>query len=268
MPRPIWTGTIAFGLVSIPVKLYSAIEETTLDLDMLDKSNHGHIKYKRVNEETGKEVDYNNIVKGYKYEGRYIVLEKKDFEAAAAEKTKRIDIVSFVKENEIDPIYYDTTYYLGADKKDQKTYALLRDAMKKSEMVGLGTYVLRNKEHLGVIKVYKNALVLTKLHYETEIRSLQDYDIPADTVKSTAAEIDMAISLIKQLASPFDIGDYKDEYSEQLMSFIKKKAKGKAVSSTPTDKSMPKEVNTLMEQLKASLKTSSVAARRKTRKVE
>lgn len=268
MPRPIWTGSIAFGLVNIPVKLYSAIQEASLDLDMLDKKDHSNIKFKRVNEETGKEVEYANIVKGYKFDGRYIVLEKKDFEAAAAEKTKRIDIVSFVKESEIDPIYYDTTYFLGADKKDQKTYALLRDALKKSGMVGLGTYVLRNKEHLGVIKVYQNALVLTKLHFETDIRNLEDYDIPATSVKTSAPEIEMAIALIKQLASPFDISKYKDEYTVQLMEFIKKKAKGKVASPKSKPTAVPREVNTLMDQLKASLKTSTAASRRKAKKAE
>ena len=268
MPRPVWTGTIAFGLVNIPVKLYKAIEETSLELDMLDKKDHSNIKYKRVNEETGKEVEYANIVKGYKFDGRYVILEKKDFDAAAAEKTKRIDISSFVKESEIDPIYYDTTYFLGADKKDQKTYALLRDALKKSSMVGLGTYVLRNKEHLGVIKVYKNALILTKLHFESEIRNLDDFEIPTDSAKTSAPEIEMAITLIKQLAAPFDISKYKDEYTGQLMEFIKKKAEGKTAKTKTKSAPLPKEINTLMDQLKASLKTSTVASRRKVRKVE
>lgn len=268
MPRPIWTGSIAFGLVNIPVKLYSAIQEVSLDLDMLDKKDHSNIKYKRVNEETGKEVEYANIVKGYKLDGRYVVLEKKDFDEAAAEKTKRIDIVSFVNETEIDPIYYDTTYFLGADKKDQKTYVLLRDSLKKSGMVGLGTYVLRNKEHLGVIKVYKNALVLTKLHYQDDIRDLDDYGIPPASIKTSAPEIKMAISLIKQLASPFDISQYKDEYTGQLMELIEKKAKGKVTSPKAKPAAVPKEVNSLMEQLKASLKTSTAASRRKAKKVE
>jgi len=268
MPRPIWSGSIAFGLVNIPVKLYSAIEETSIDLDMLDKNGFSNIKYKRVNEDTGKEVTWGNIVKGYKLDGRYIVLEDKDFEKAAAEKTKRIDIVSFVKEKEIDPIYYDTTYYLGADKKDQKTYALLRDAMKKTEMVGLGTYVLRNKEHLGVIKVYKNALVLTKLHFESEIRDLEDYNIPPASVKSTAGEVKMATTLIEQLVEPFDISNYKDEYTEQLLKFIKEKAKGKVATPKKGTSPIPKETSSLMEQLKASLKTSTPASRRKAKKKE
>ncbi len=263
MPRPIWTGSIAFGLVNIPVKIFNAIEESSLDLDMLDKKDHSNIKYKRVNEGSGKEVPWDNIVKGYKMDGRYVILDEHDFEQAAAEKTKRIDIVAFVQEKEIDPIYYDTTYFLGADKADQKTYALLRDAFKKSGMVGLGTYVLRNKEHLGVIKVYKNALVLTKLHFENEIKSLDDFDIPTDAVKSSAAEVKMAVSLINQLSQPFDISRYKDEYTMQLLKFIKKKAKGKIFSPKATPSAVPKETDSLMEQLKASLSNSSAHSRRK-----
>jgi len=266
MPRPIWSGSIAFGLVNIPIKLFSAIQETTIDFDMLDKNGYSNIKYKRVNEDTGKEVVWADIVKGYKLDGRYIVLDDKDFEKAAPEKTKRIDIVSFVKENEIDSIYYDTTYYLGPDKKDQKTYALLRDAMKKTDMVGLGTYVLRNKEHVGIIKVYKNALVLTKLHFENEIRNLDDYNIPTESVKSTAAEVKMATSLIEQLVEPFDISNYKDEYTNQLLKFIKQKAKGKAPSPKEEPTPIRKESISLMEQLKASLKTSTPASRRKSKK--
>src|SRR5690606_32450178 len=226
------------------------------------------IKYKRVNEDTGKEVEWQNIVKGYQLDGRYIILEDKDFERASAEKTKRIEITAFIKEKEIDPIYYDKTYYLGANKKDQKTYALLRDAMKKTGMMGLGTYVLRNKEHLGVIKVYKNELVLTKLHFESEIRDLKDYDIPPASVKSTAGEVKMATSLIEQLEEPFDISKYKDEYTAQLLKFIKQKAKGKVASPKKESAPLPKETNSLMEQLKASLKTSGSSTRRTSKKKE
>src|SRR5690606_35180174 len=139
-----------------------------------------------------------------------------------------------------------------------------RDALKKTGMVGLGKYVLRNKEHLGVIKVYKNALVLTKLHFESEIRDLGDYNIPADSVKSTPAEVKMAVSLIEQLVEPFDISNYKDEYTEQLLKFIKQKAKGKTASPKKKSEPMPKESNSLIEQLKASLKTTSTTSRRKT----
>ncbi len=253
MSRPIWTGTIAFGLVNIPVKLYSAISASSLELDMLDKKDKSHIRYKRVNENTGKEVAWGNIVKGYKLNGNYIILEDKDFEQAAAEKTKRIEITSFIKEEEIDPIYYETTYYLEPEPKDQKPYALLRDAMKKSGMVGMGTFVMRTKEQLCVVKVLKNALVLSKIHFEDEIKPLDDFKIPTAAVKVTPAETKMAVALIESMKAPFDISDYKDRYTAQLLKFIENKAKGKKVAPAKAVKKLPEDVSDLLAQLKASL---------------
>jgi DNA end-binding protein Ku len=254
MARPIWTGTIAFGLVNIPVKLFSAISESTLDLDMLDKKDKSHIRYKRVNEKTGKEVEWGNIVKGYKIKNSYIVLEDKDFEHAAAEKTRRIEITSFVDVAEIDPIYYETTYYLEPEK-DPKPYALLRNAMDKSGVVAMGTFVMRNKEHLCVIKVLEHALVLSKIHFQHEIRALDDYKIPAASIKLNPSEIKMAVALIDSMKAPFDISDYKDEYTEQLIKVIKNKAKGKKIAEPKAAPKLPDEVSSLLEQLKASLST-------------
>lgn len=254
MARPIWTGTIAFGLVNIPVKLFSAISESTLDLDMLDKKDKSHIRYKRVNEKTGKEVEWGNIVKGYKIKNSYIVLEDKDFEHAAAEKTRRIEITSFVDVAEIDPIYYESTYYLEPEK-DPKPYALLRNAMDKSGVVAMGTFVMRNKEHLCVIKVLEHALVLSKIHFQQEIRSLDDYKIPAASIKLNPSEIKMAVALIDSMKAPFDISDYKDEYTEQLIKVIKNKAKGKKMTEPKAAPKLPDEVSSLLEQLKASLST-------------
>lgn len=264
MSRPIWTGTIAFGLVNIPVKLYSAISATSLELDMLDKKDKSHIRYKRVNENTGKEVAWGNIVKGYKLDGNYIVLEDKDFEQAAAEKTKRIEITSFVKEEEIDPIYYETTYYLEPDQKDQKPYALLREAMKKSGVVGMGSFVMRSKEQLCVVKVLKNALVLSKIHFEDEIRPLDEFKIPTAAVKVTPAETKMAVALIDNMKAPFDISQYKDQYTSQLMKFIENKAKGKKAAPVKAVKKVPEDVSDLLAQLKASLTGSKQAPVKKT----
>ncbi len=252
MARPIWKGTIAFGLVNIPVKLYSAVAESALDLDMLDKKDKSHIRYKRINENTGKEVSWKNIVKGYKLKGEYIILEDADFEQAAAEKSRRIEITSFVQENEIDPIYYDTTYYLEPDPKDQKTYALLRDAMKKKSVVGMGTFVMRNKEQLCVIKVLHQALVLSKLHFQQEIRPLDDYKFPGK-IKLSAPEVKMAVALIDSMQAHFDISSYEDEYKEQLLKFIRRKAKGKKTAPVKTTAAVPAEVSNLLDQLKASL---------------
>lgn len=252
MAKAIWTGSIAFGLVNIPIKMYSAISETNIDLDMLDKTDHQPIKYKRVNEKTGKEVAWKDIVKGFEMNGQYVVLDDKDFERAAAEKTKRIEIKAFVQQDEIDPIYFDTTYFLEPEKNNAHSYILLKNAMNKTGMVGLGSYVLRNREHLCIIKVYQNALVLTKIHFEHDIRSLDDLNIPEKDTKQNKAELDMAISLIENMKAPFDISPFKDEYTEQLMKFIEQKAKGK-VPKAPKTKELPKEVNSLMDQLKASL---------------
>ncbi|MGN6619189.1 MAG: Ku protein [Ilyomonas sp.] len=251
--RSIWTGAIGFGLVTIPVKLYSAVQKSELDLDMLDKKDLAHIKFKRVNENTGKEVDYANIVKGYDYEGKYVVLDDKDFEDAMPEKTKRVEIFQFVKEEEIDSIYYETPYYLEPDKNGAKPYVLMRDALSKAGMAGVGTFVLRNKEHLAVIKPYKNIILLSGIRFEEEVRSTEEIDVP-EKITTKPAELKMAMALIEQMTEPFDISKYKDTYTEQLMKVIEAKAKGTKVAQ-PKMKVVHKQTEDLMEQLKASLAT-------------
>lgn len=264
MARSLWTGTIAFGLVNINVKLFSAVTDSTLDFDMLDEKDKHRIRYKRVNEQTDKEVKWDRIVKGYKLNDSYVILTPEDFESAAAEKSKQINITSFVKEDQIDTIFYETFYYLEPGKNDQKPYALLRDAMTKIKMVGLGSFVMRNRENLCVIKVFKNALVLCKIHFEEEIRPLSDYNIPAASYKVNAAEINMAVSLIDQMKTDFDISAFKDEYTDNLLKLIKKKAKGKKYEAPKTvSQKLPDHVTTLLDQLKASLSGSSAPAIKK-----
>src|ERR1700744_5915928 len=158
--RSIWTGAIGFGLVNIPVKLFSATQGSELDLDMLDKKDQANIKFKRVNENTGKEVAWENIVKGYKLNDRYVILTDEDFEKASPEKSKIIEIAEFVDESEIDGIYYDSAYYLEPDKSGGKAYVLLRDALHKTGKVGFGSFVLRNKESLCRVKAMEDILVL------------------------------------------------------------------------------------------------------------
>lgn len=249
--RSIWTGAIGFGLVTIPVKLYSATQSSSLDLDMLDKSDQSHIRFKRVNENTGKEVEYANIVKAYDYEGKYVILTDKDFEAASPEKSKYIDIFQFVKEEEIDSIYYETPYYVEPDKNGTRPYALLREALKKAGMAGVGSFVLRNKEHLAVIRVYDKIILLNMIRYEEEIRDYSDLKIPAAS-EAKATELKMALELIKQMTEPFDISKYKNTYSEQLMKLIKARAKG-TKPKEPKLKVVHKQTEDIMEQLKASL---------------
>jgi DNA end-binding protein Ku len=251
--RAIWTGAIGFGLVNIPVKMYSATQSSTLDLDMLDKKDHSNIRFQRVNEKTGKEVAWENIVRGYKYNGEYVVLSDEDFKKASPEKSKIISIEQFVDLEEIDTIYYETPYYLEPEKTGAKAYALLRDALEKSKKVGLGTYVMRTKETIGLIKPMDDVLVLNKIRFSEEIRDHKELKVPDD--KSKPNELKMALALIDQLSGPFEIDKYKDTYSDQLMNLIEAKAKGKKITA-PKMTVVHSKSRDLMEQLKASLNTS------------
>lgn len=248
--RAIWSGAIGFGLVNIPVKLFSAVEQSELSLDMLDKKDHSNIKFQRINATTGKVVPWENIVKGYKVDDRYVVLNDEDFQRASPEKNKMIDIAEFASETEIDSMYYETPYYLQPEKSGAKAYALLRDALKKSGKVAIGTFVLRNRESLVTIKPYKDVLVLNKIRFAEEIRSTEDLTVPEANNKP--AEMKMAIELINQLTSKFDIKKYKDSYSDKLLKLIKEKAKGKKIAK-PTMKVVHSRSRDLMSQLKASL---------------
>ena len=256
--RPIWTGAIGFGLVNIPVKIYSATETSNLDLDMLDKKDHSHIKYQRVNETTGKEVEWGNIVKGYKMDNNYIVLDDKDFEVASAKKTKTIEISDFVKEDEISSIYYETPYYLEPDKSGTRPYKLLLDALTKSKKVGVATFVMRNKEALAILRPDKNVIVLNKIRFEQEIRDPNELTLPKNT-EVKPAELKMAMTLIDQLTDKFDISKYKDNYNDELLKLIHAKAKGKKIKA-PEMKVVHSKTKDLMDQLKASLEVKSKKA--------
>jgi len=250
--RAIWTGAIGFGLVNIPVKIYSAVEDSTLDLDMLDKKDHSHIKFKRVNEQTGREVAWDNIVKAYDYEGTYVVLDENDFAKAMPEKSKILSIEQFVKEEEIDSIYYETPYFLEPQKSGEKAYQLLVEALKKTGMAGIGTFVLRSKELLGVIRPYEdNILVLHKIRFGEEIRQTDELNLPAKKAIKPA-ELKMAVTLIEQLSGPFDSSAYRDTYSDELLKIIAAKAKGKRISVPKVKVTHTKSVD-LMAQLRASL---------------
>jgi len=248
--RAIWTGAIGFGLVNIPVKLFSAVQASELDLDMLDKNDNANIKFQRVNANTGKEVVWENIVRGYKIEDRYVVLDDEDFEKASPEKTKLIEISEFVDEKDIDSIYYETPYYLQPEKSGAKPYALLRDALKKTGKAGLGSYVLRNRESLVLIKAAGDLLILNKIRFQEEIRETDEIEVPS--VKIKPAEMNMAVQLIEQLTTNFDISRYKDTYNDKLLKLIMAKAKGKKPAEAKMEV-VHSRSRDLMEQLKESL---------------
>lgn len=225
--RSIWKGTIGFGLVSIPMKLYSAVQTSSLDLDMLDGRDQAHIKFQRINENTRKEVPYDKIVKGYKYkEDNYVIIEDSDFEAAAPEKTKTIEIESFVDIASVNPMYYETSYYAEPEAKSNKAYALLVQVLKKSKKAGLARFVLRSSESLCIVHPVGNALVVSRIRFQQQIRSSEDLNID-DKLTISKKELDMGLALVNQYAEDFDISKYEDTYQKKLMELIEAKAKGK-----------------------------------------
>ncbi len=248
--RALWSGALGFGLVNIPIKIYSATQDSSLDLDMLDKKDHSHIKFMRVNEHTHKEVTWENIVKGYDYNGKMVVLDDKDFKRASAVKSELIEISEFVKEEDINSMLYETPYFIVPDKSGNKAYALLKAALQKTKMTGLCTFILRNREHLAIIKPVGNLLILNKIRFAEEIRDTDEVNIPKSEVKPT--ELKMAITLIEQLSGKFDIKKYKDNYAASLMKVIKAKAKGQKIAE-PKLRVSHSTKKDLMAQLQESL---------------
>ncbi|MBC7746233.1 MAG: Ku protein [Flavobacterium sp.] len=255
--RSIWKGSIGFGLVNIPVKLYSAVQNSRINLDMLDGRDHEHIKFQRINEKTRKEVPFEKIVKGYPIDGNYVILEDQDFEDASPQKNKMIELENFVNIQAINPIYYETSYYSEPESQGKKAYALLLRALQKSKQAGVARFVLRNTENLCVIHPVDNVLVVTKIRFAEEIRSPEEIQTAAD-VNINKKELDVGLALISQYTSEFKIDQFKDEYTAELLKIIKAKAKGKR----PTIKKMkPKKAtgDDLYEQLMQSLNTGKSA---------
>jgi DNA end-binding protein Ku len=248
--RTIWKGSISFGLINIPIKLYTATQESSLDLDMLDSKDHSNIKFKRVNENSGKEVAFKDIVKGYKVNGEYVILEDEDFKAADALKTRTIEIINFADLKEIDSIYYENPYYLEPEEQSMKAYALLRDSLKASGKVGVTSFVLRNKEALAILRPYGKVILLNKIRFTQEIRDYSELKLP-EISKTKTKEMDMANKLIEQLTEKFDIAKYQDNYTAKLIKIIKNKAKGKKTIVPHMRVVHPQK--DLMSMLKASL---------------
>lgn len=255
--RSIWKGSIGFGLVNIPVKLYSATEESTLAFITLDKNNNARIRYKKINEATGKDVKEGDIVKGYKMGEGYVILEEEDFKKATPEKYDHLEIVQFVTEKEIDPVYYEKPYYLEPEKTGARAYALLRDALKKEGKAALGPLVYHKREWICLIKPMGELLVLHRLRFAQEIREASGLTLPKAEPKGE--EIKMASMLINQLTKPFKPEQFRDEFSEKLIKVIEAKAKGKNTAYKPL-KLVHSTTEDLMQKLKASLKTPAKKA--------
>lgn len=256
--RPLWKGSIGFGLVNIPVGLYSATEESNLSFFTLDKKNKAPIRYKKVNDATGAEVKQADIVKGYKLGQNTVIMEEEDFQKAMPEKTDHIEILQFVVEKEIDTLYYEKPYYIAPLKGGEKAYSLLREALKKEGKAALGTFVFHKREWVCLLKPLSEALVLHQLRFSEEIRSTKGLELPE--IKPKPEEIKMAASLISQLTKPFKPEQFKDAYAEKLLKVIEGKAKGKTTKFKPMKVVHTTDTEDLMEKLKASLKTTTKKA--------
>lgn len=249
--RAIWSGSITFGLVNVPVKLQSAVQDDNIDFDMLSKKDMAPIRYARIDSKTGKEVEWNQIVKGFQYaKGKYIVVTDEDFDKARPDVAKAIDIIQFVKEEEIDPVYYEKPYYIVPAKGAEKSYKLLAKGLEETGTVALAEFMLRNRAHLCALKVHQGILLLNQLRYHEEVREVPEVKTKAERI--TPKEIQLAKKLIDQLTETFNPAKFKDTYVAELKKVIKAKAAGKNVRIA-APRQLPATVKDLMETLKQSL---------------
>lgn len=265
--RPIWTGTISFGLLNIPVQLMTAERHTDLHFRMLDSRNKAPIRYERINAETGEEVPWKDIVKAFEYDkGSYVVIEKEDFAKAAPESTEAVEIEAFVDPEQIGPEYFEKPYYLVPSKKAEKGYVLLRETLKRLKTAGLARVVIRTREYLSLVLPRGDALLLMLLRFPQELIAADDYAFPDKKLAAyrvTAKELDMAETLVKSMISEWQPKQYHDDFRERLSKVIQSrvKARGKTVRAPESDESgLPKDAATnvvdFMSLLKKSIDTN------------
>jgi DNA end-binding protein Ku len=253
MARPIWSGSISFGLVSVPVKLFSATSPKEVRFHMLHDKDGARIQQKRVCSADGQEVPWEHIVKGFEIsKGRYVTVTREELEAFNPRATKSIDIEDFVKLEQIDPIYYETTYYLVPDKGASKPYALLVEAMRRTGRVGIARFVLRTKQYLCAVRPVKKALAISTMLYADEVVSQDDLEGLPES-KPGERELKMAEQLIGSLESDFDIGKYKDDYREQVLALLERKAEGEEIVAAEAPEAPRGKVVNLMDALQKSL---------------
>ena len=253
MPRAIWTGSLSFGLVNIPIEVHTAVRDQRPHFRMLHAKDRSPINFERICQKDGKSVAWNDIVKGYEYEkGHFVVLDKEDFAAAALEKTRRIDVLDFVEAQAIDDRYFDKPYYLTAKKGGEMAYALLREAMNESGRIGIAKFIMRETQHLAAVEGIGDALVLSTLRFADELVDTRSLSFPSGkNLKKT--ELNLAKTLVENLAAKWDPDKYTDDYQENLMRVIKAKMKGKEAKLVTDERPRDSNVIDLMERLRASL---------------
>ena len=258
MPRSLWNGTIAFGQVSVPVKLYSAVQSRTVSFREVHLADGARIEHRRFCAEEDEEIPYTEVVKGFEVApDEYVVLSKDEVKAAAGRRTKIIDVEHFVPVGDIDPVFFDRTYFLGAQDEGADAYRLLHDALKKTRRAAAGRFVFHNREYLAIIRSLDGVLALHAVRYADEVVSGGDVDIPDLSRGPTQREIDMAAQLIEGLHEDFDAGQYDDEYREAVLSLIDAKAAGEPIDVQAEDEE--EEDTDLAGALQASLEAARKA---------
>ncbi len=254
MPRPMWSGSISFGLVNIPVKLYNAVKKKSIHFNQLRKSDGCRIRLKKVCPSDGAEVSAENIVKGYEISpDQYVVVTSEELEAIQPENARTIAIEDFVQLDEIDPLYYDSCYYLTPDKGAGKAYSLLLASMKNTGKVAIARVVMRNKEYLTAIRPAGKALALSTMHFADEVIAAEQLEeLPSDVPEPDKRELAMAEQLIESLSTGFDPAKYHDQYHQQILNMLEKKAEGQTIISQPEVKEGGKVID-LMAALEASI---------------
>ncbi|MBA2566616.1 MAG: Ku protein [Thermoleophilaceae bacterium] len=256
MPRAIWSGAISFGLVNVPVKLYSAVSRKTVRFHQLHDKDRVRIQQKRICPEDGEEVPYDEIVKGYEISpGHHVVITPEELESLDPKKTRTIDIEDFVELEQIDPIYYDAAYYLVPDKGADKAYNLLLQAMRESDRVAVARVVIRTKEHLTAIRATGDVLTMATMLFADEVVPPDRLDELADTQDGASKrELDMARQLIESLSTEFEPDKYRDQYRERVLDMVERKAEGEEIAVQPAEE--PERVPDLMAALEASIKAA------------
>jgi len=258
MARAIWSGSISFGLLNVPVKLYSAVSKQNISFRELREGDGSRVRHKRVAEADGKEVPYEKIVKGYEFApDQYVTLTRDELSELEPQRTRTIEIQDFVDLDDIDPIYFEQPYYLGPDKGAAKAYTLLVEAMKDSHKVAIARFVLRNKEHLAAIRPMGDVLTMATMRFADEVVSPKDLDGEVfeeeKPKKADKREVEMAKQLIESLSTDFKADKYRDEYREELLDLLERKAEGKEVVSAPSEEPEPTKAPDLMAALEESL---------------
>jgi DNA end-binding protein Ku len=256
MARAIWSGTISFGLLNVPVKLYSAVSRKTIRFNELRESDGARVRHKRVAEGTDEEVPYEEIVKGYEIApDRFVTLTRDELAELDPKKTRTIEIQDFVEIGEIDPIYFESPYYLGPAEGAEKAYALLAKAMEASGRAAIARFVLRNREHLAVIRARDGVLTMTTMRFADEVVAPEELDdvLPQEEPKVAKREREMAEKLIESLSGEFDPASYRDEYREELLGLIEQKAEGREVVTATSEEPEPTKAPDLMAALEESI---------------